>query len=97
MTIYPPRVANSRVALAMVTIVDRGIAALQKYVEKMNKDDQPAGGAEIIAKLNWHVVTAADFDKYPRIIRKHVTENQVIVRVLDETGKLVAVLEPRTL
>lgn len=90
----PP--SDRRKAL-MEELVKRGIAALQLYVSSLPVSKQPAGGAGVIGKMKWNVITAEDFALHADVIRKYVCENKELVHILSDNGSLCALLEPRKL
>ena len=90
-----PKGPDSRVALSMLPLFERGQLALVAYVAALPAHEQPMGGVKAVERMN--VITAADFDKSPRLVRQHVCRNACMIHILCEDGHLCAIVEPRVI
>ena len=75
--------------MRMVPLFERGQAALTDYVASLPAMGQPLGGTRAIVGMK--VVTAADHDDQPRLVRRYVCANRAVVQVLCEDGHLCSV------
>jgi hypothetical protein len=88
-----PTGPDTKVALAMLSLFDRGRIALVAYVNALPPFARPMGESKAVERMN--VVTAEDFDTHASLIRRHVCANACMVHVLCEDGHLCAIVEPR--
>jgi len=79
----------------MAPLLERGRAAIVAYVNSLPESMQPLGGTRSVEKMD--VITAADFDASPRLVRRHCVRNKVLVTILCESGGLCSMMAPRLL
>lgn len=79
----------------MLPLLDRGRAALVRYIESRVEIDAFRRQVLLGTATSLSVVTEADFDANAGLCIRHVKHNGVTTHILDEAGGLCVVLAQR--